>query len=178
MQAHLSFLQLENRKLGANAFDDEFLAQIMLMFLLRDTSWETLVVAHLQSVTSDDVVHRLIGEYRCLTGTDSSTDSALLANNAGPKSLSATAGSKKRCGYCRYRGHIEEDDCQTTRQPKKISNAPSVASSLASDTFSMLARSPRPYTPKSPRQRGSFHVFRATAHSPSGGDGTTLEREC
>ena len=82
MNLHLAFFSMENRKLGKNAFDDEFLAQLMLMSLPRDSTWETLVVVLLQS-TSDtnklkisDVTTRLMQEYCHLTGTES-IDSAL-----------------------------------------------------------------------------------------------------
>jgi hypothetical protein len=85
MHTHLTLLMSENRKLGTKAFDDEFLAQMMLMSLPRDSTWETLIVALLQStndqnpLTSVNVTSRLMQEYRRLTGTDT-TDSALLAS--------------------------------------------------------------------------------------------------
>jgi hypothetical protein len=94
MHTHLSFIQSENRKLGPKAFDDEFLAQIMLISLPRDSTWETLVVSHLQSITSTtklnslDVVSRLMQEYRRITGINPSTDSALLAKRTGANSNS------------------------------------------------------------------------------------------
>jgi hypothetical protein len=53
MHEHLNLLTMENRKLGTKGFDDEFLAQVMLMSLPRESTWETLVVVLLQSTTDD-----------------------------------------------------------------------------------------------------------------------------
>jgi hypothetical protein len=52
MHAHLSFFSTENSKLATKAFDNEFLGQIMLMSLPRDSTWETLVIALLQSTNN------------------------------------------------------------------------------------------------------------------------------
>ena len=38
MNMHLTFFTMENQKLGKKAFDDEFLAQLMLMFLPQDNT--------------------------------------------------------------------------------------------------------------------------------------------
>jgi hypothetical protein len=54
MHAHLSFLSTENHKLATKALDNKFLAQIMLISLPHDSTWETLVVALLQS-TNDKI---------------------------------------------------------------------------------------------------------------------------
>src|SRR6266567_3866279 len=77
MNSHLTFFSMENRKLGKNTFDDEFLAPLMLMCLPCDSTWEALVVILLQS-TSDtnklktsNVTTHLMQEYRRLTGTES-----------------------------------------------------------------------------------------------------------
>jgi hypothetical protein len=178
MPAHLSFLQLENRKLGAKAFDDEFLAQIMLMSLPRDSTWETLVVALLQSITDShkltcaDVVSRLTQEYRRLTATDTATHAALLAKRRGARSSSATAGSKKfRCRYCTYRGHVEAQ-CQKKQHDamtwSRSSTSPSVASSQFSDDSSdtgSVSTSVHTKIASSSKTRskkwedGSIHVF-------------------
>lgn len=116
MHAHLSFLSLENHKLGSKAFDDEFLAQLMLMSLPRDSTWETLVVAQLQGATdtsplkSIDIEARLMQEYRRVTEIHESQDSAMVANSHTKRFTSGTSKSKKtRCKYCRYLGHTEED---------------------------------------------------------------------
>ena len=42
---HLMFFTLENQKLGNNAFDNEFLAQLILMSLPQDnTNWNTVTI--------------------------------------------------------------------------------------------------------------------------------------
>ena len=51
MHMHLSFFTTENCKLGSKGFDDKFLAQVMLMSLPRDSTWETLVITLLQSAS-------------------------------------------------------------------------------------------------------------------------------
>ncbi len=113
MNSHLTFFSMENRKLGKNAFDDEFLAQLMLMSLPRDSTWETLVVVLLQS-TSDtnklktsNVTTRLMQEYCCLTSTES-IDSAL-TTRAGKSSKLPKA--QVRCTYkpCCKSGHTEAE---------------------------------------------------------------------
>jgi hypothetical protein len=69
MHAHLSFFTTENCKLATKAFNNEFLAQIMLMSLPHDLTWETLVVALLQStndknpLTTVNVTSQLMQEY-------------------------------------------------------------------------------------------------------------------
>jgi transposase InsO family protein len=115
MNTHLTFFTMENRKLGTKAFDDEFLAQLMLMSLPQDNiNWNTVTIVLLQS-TSDtnklktsDVITRLMQEYNRLTGSES-TDSALAART-GTTSKSANK-SNKRCTYkpCRKQGHLEVD---------------------------------------------------------------------
>ena len=46
---HLMFFTLENQKLGNNAFDNEFLAQLILMSLPQDnTNWNTVTIILLQ----------------------------------------------------------------------------------------------------------------------------------
>lgn len=107
MHTHLSFIQMENRKLPvAQRFDDEFLAQIMFMSLPCDTTWETLIVALLQSVADTtklktvDVVAHLMQEYRRITGADVLADSALLASRKindqrGCRSFGAVIASTK-----------------------------------------------------------------------------------
>jgi hypothetical protein len=120
MHTHISFLTTENRKLGNKAFDDEFLAQVLLMSLPRDSTWETLVVALLQTssdksiLKSVDVSSRLMQEFRRLTGPDPS-DTALIAASRNAKSgCGNCAGGKKkkkRCGHCGYIGHTA-DECK------------------------------------------------------------------
>ena len=69
MHAHLSFFSTENRKLATKAFNNEFLTQIMLMSLPHDSTWETLVIALLQStnnknpLTTVNVTSQLMQEY-------------------------------------------------------------------------------------------------------------------
>ena len=111
MNTHLTFFTLENRKLGKQAFDDEFLAQLMLMSLPHDSTWETLAVVLLQS-TSDtiklktsDVTVRLMQEYNRLTGGESA-DSALAARTG---KSSRPSKAKIKCTYapCGKPGHTE-----------------------------------------------------------------------
>jgi hypothetical protein len=71
MHAHLSYLTLENRKLGKKALDNKFLAQIMLMLLPRESvAWDSLIVSLLQSATdsnplkSADVMARCIVQHQ------------------------------------------------------------------------------------------------------------------
>jgi len=78
LHAHFNFIIMENRKLGKKAFDDEFLAQILLMSLPRDSvTWETLTVALLQAATettplkSDDVMRRCMVQHQRLNGNES-----------------------------------------------------------------------------------------------------------
>jgi Zn-finger protein len=115
MNTHLTFFTMENRKLGNNAFDNEFLAQLMLMSLPQDNvNWNTVTIVLLQS-TSDtnklktsDVITRLMQEYNRLTGSES-TDLALAART-GTTSKSANK-LNKRCTYkpCHKQGHLEVD---------------------------------------------------------------------
>jgi len=52
MNMHLTFFTLENRKLGNNAFDDEFLAQLILMSLPQDNiNWNMVTIVLLQSTS-------------------------------------------------------------------------------------------------------------------------------
>jgi len=78
LHAHFNFIIMENRKLGKKAFDDEFLAQLLLMSLPRDSvTWETLIVSLLQNATesqplkSDDVISRCLVQYQRLNGIES-----------------------------------------------------------------------------------------------------------
>lgn len=142
MLAHLNFITLENRKLGSKAFDDEFLAQIMLMSLPHNSTWETLVVSLLQSVTdasplkSIDITARLMQEWRRLTGNTESADSAMAAKVRKEKSFSGK--KKKRCGYCKYTGH-DEDECRRKKNDeenkgKKGKNTAHVAQASSEDS--------------------------------------------
>ena len=63
LHAHFSHILMENRKLQKKGFDDEFLAQILLMSLPQDnTTWSTLIVTLIQAtmdsnpLKSEDVV--------------------------------------------------------------------------------------------------------------------------
>src|SRR5882762_3053530 len=127
MHTHLSFLTTENRKLGTKAFDDEFLAQVMLMSLPRDSTWETLVVALLQStneqapLTSTNVTSRLMQEYRRLTGTEASDSALLTSRNNKSKSSKSSDKKKKICDYCHYTGHTT-DECRRKKRDEEKSN--------------------------------------------------------
>ena len=76
----------ENQKLGSKAFNDEFLAQLILMSLPCDSTWELLAVALLQLtsdtnlLTSMDMTLQLMQEYCHLEGTDV-TNPAMLATH-------------------------------------------------------------------------------------------------
>ena len=121
MHTHLDFLTMENRKLDKKAFDDEFLAQIMLMSLPRDSTWETVVVVLLQSASDTTplsttiVSTKLMQEYRRITGGEHA-DSALAARQA--KSSSSSSKAKKRCNYCKFTGQIEVECCKKKRDLK------------------------------------------------------------
>ena len=63
LHAHFSHITMENWKLQQKGFDNEFLAQILLMSLPQDnTTWSTLIVTLIQATTdsnplkSEDVV--------------------------------------------------------------------------------------------------------------------------
>jgi hypothetical protein len=107
MHAHLSFFSTENCKLATKAFNDEFFVQIMLMSLPRNSTWETLVIALLQSTNNKnplatvDITSQLMQKYRCLSGIDS-VDSAMFISCHGGKSNSSKPSKPlcKRCGYC------------------------------------------------------------------------------
>ena len=53
MLDHVDFFTKENRKLGTKGFDDHFLAQLILMSLPRDGTWETIVVVLISAQTPD-----------------------------------------------------------------------------------------------------------------------------
>jgi len=118
IHAHFNFIIMENHKLGKKAFDDEFLAQVLLMSLPRDSvTWETLTVALLQAATdttplkSDDVMRRCMVQHQRLNGTDSPA-SALAASRSSSKGKAGQAAKqKKKCNFCKYLGHTE-DECQ------------------------------------------------------------------
>ncbi|KAF8235243.1 hypothetical protein L208DRAFT_1376572 [Tricholoma matsutake] len=86
MQAHLNHLILENKKLGDKAFNDEFMAQLILMSLPHHTTWETLVVSLLQNstkLTVTDVTAHLLSEAQHFNEDHDgslSSSSALLAH--------------------------------------------------------------------------------------------------
>jgi gag-polypeptide of LTR copia-type len=119
MQTHIDFLLRENNKLAAagKAFDDEFMAQILLMSLPRPSLWETITVTLLQSasdskkLSTHDVSARLLQEAARLTGSASTatSDSALLTKD---KAKGQKSKDKKRpkCKYWKYSGHTE-DQC-------------------------------------------------------------------
>jgi hypothetical protein len=115
MHMHLLFLTTENRKLGMKAFNDEFLAQVMLMSLPRDSTWETLVVALLQStndqapLTSTNITSRLMQEYCRCTGTKASDSTLLASHNNKSKSSKSSDKKKKICDYCHYTDHTMEE---------------------------------------------------------------------
>jgi hypothetical protein len=177
MNSHLTFFTLENRKLGTNAFDDEFLAQLMLMSLPHDSTWETLVVVLLQS-TSDtnklktsDVTTRIMQEYRRLTGVES-TDSALAARAAKSSKSSKT---QVKCTYrpCRKLGHTEAEcfkkkkhengDSGNSKEKEKKKEKKTIANvaenEVASESASLAAifRSSLPSD-----DEGDVHVFLAS----------------
>ena len=63
LHTHFSHITMENQKLQQKGFDNEFLAQILLMSLPQDnTTWSTLIVTLIQATTdsnplkSEDVV--------------------------------------------------------------------------------------------------------------------------
>jgi hypothetical protein len=53
MLDHVDFFTKENRKLGTKGFDDHFLAQLILMSLPHDGTWETIVVVLISAQTQD-----------------------------------------------------------------------------------------------------------------------------
>jgi len=121
MNTHLTFFTMENRKLGTNAFDDEFLAQLMLMSLPQDNiNWNTVTIVLLQAtseskkLSTTNVTTRLMQEYSRLTGSKS-TDSALAA--CAGKSSKQTSKSGKWCTYkpCHKKGHTE-DECRMKKR--------------------------------------------------------------
>ena len=122
MHAHLSFFSTENCKVATKVFDNEFLAQVMLMSLPRDSTWETLVVALLQStsdknpLTTVDVTSQPMQEYHRLTGTDSA-DTVILASRGNNKSKPSKP-SHKRCRYCQNYGHTE-GECRRKKQDEE-----------------------------------------------------------
>ena len=87
MHTHLNFLTVENRKLDKKAFDDKFLAQIMLVSLPQDSTWETIIVVLLQSASDTTplsttiVSTKLMQDYCCITGAEHA-DSVLAARQA------------------------------------------------------------------------------------------------
>ena len=111
MHEHLNFLTMENRKLGTKDFDDNFLAQVMLMLLPCKSTWETLIAVLLQStsdnkpLTTTDVTMQLMQEHCHLNSND--TDSALAA--CSTKKAGSSKRSKCQCGYCKKLGHTENE---------------------------------------------------------------------
>ena len=107
------------------AFNDEFLMQVMLMSLPCDSTWETLVIALLQSTkvqappTSTNIMWHLMQEYCHLTGTEGS-DSILLASHKSKSSRSSNK-KKKICDYCHYTGHTMEE-CHRKKRDQEKSN--------------------------------------------------------
>jgi gag-polypeptide of LTR copia-type len=91
MQMHIDFLLRENNKLAAagKAFNNEFMAQILLMSLPHPSLWETITVTLLQSTSNPkklsmhDVSACLLQEAAHLTGSASTatSDSALLTKD-------------------------------------------------------------------------------------------------
>ncbi|KAF8235165.1 hypothetical protein L208DRAFT_1376586 [Tricholoma matsutake] len=141
-QAHLNHLILENKKLGDKAFDDEFVAQLILMSLPHHTTWETLVVSLLQNstkLTVTDVTAHLLSEAQHLDEDHDgslSSSSALLAHrdkhNASksysqdhspskPKSTSSNSpssshsGLTQQCDYCYCSEHLGEKCWELSR---------------------------------------------------------------
>jgi hypothetical protein len=125
MHAHISFITSENHKLRDKAFDDEFLAQILLMSLPRDSTWETLVIALLQTssdtslLTSVNVSSRLMQEHRRLTGTDQS-DNALIASRSTKYGRGKGSKEKKRCGHCGYTGHTSVTEKRRKKKGRNL----------------------------------------------------------
>ena len=118
LHAHFNYIILENRKLGIKAFDDEFLAQLLLMSLPRDSvTWESLTVSLLQSVTessplkSEEVVKRCMVQYQRLNSPDSNSALAAAARSSSRtfKKDQSKKKSSVKCGYCGYTGHVDED---------------------------------------------------------------------
>ena len=102
MNMHLTLFTNENQKLGKNAFDDEFLVQLMLMSLPQDnTNWNVTIIilqstSDTKKLSTTDVTTHLMQEYSCLTSSES-TDSAL-ASCTGKTSKSANK-LNKHCTY-------------------------------------------------------------------------------
>ena len=116
LHAHFNTIILENRKLGLKGFDDEFLAQLLLMSLPFDSvTWESLTVSLLQSVNdsntlkSEDVVKRCMVQYQRLNGTDSAM--AATTSSRSKKDKQKKKATTKQCGYCGYTNHTE-DGCR------------------------------------------------------------------
>ena len=121
MNMHLIFVTMENQKLGKNAFDDEFLVQLMLMSLPQDNTNKNMVTIIILQSTSDtkklsttNVTTCLMQEYSHLTSSES-TDSVLAACT-GNRSKSA---NKKHCTYkpCCKQGHLKAN-CQMKKHEK------------------------------------------------------------
>jgi gag-polypeptide of LTR copia-type len=120
MQVHIDFLLGKNKKLAASkqAFDDEFMAQLILMSLPSPSLWDTIIVTLLQSVSDTkklstvDVTARLLQEATRITGpTQSISDAALYAKNKGlVKHTNKPPSKRKRktCGFCQGGGHVED----------------------------------------------------------------------
>jgi len=115
LHTHFNTIILENRKLGLKAFNDKFLAQMLLMLLPRDSiTWESLTVSLLQSVTdsnplkSNDVVKRCMVQYQRLNRTDLTNALAASTSRSSKKDKTKKKSSVK-CGYCGYTGHTKEE---------------------------------------------------------------------
>ena len=125
MHTHLTFFIMENHKLDTKAFNDKFLAQLMLMPLPHDSTWELLTVALLQStsdtnpLTAADVTSHLMQEYCCLESTDGA-DSAMLAARYGRSTK--PPDKRKKCDHCDFKGHIIEECQMRKREEGEVGN--------------------------------------------------------
>ena len=112
MQSHIDFLLGKNKKLATSkqAFNDEFMAQLILMSLPSPLLWDTIIVTLLQSVSdtkklsTTDVTARLLQEATWISGPNQSTSNAALYVKNKPQSKK----KKKTCGFCSGGGHTEE----------------------------------------------------------------------
>ena len=177
MNTHLTFFTMENQKLGTNAFDDEFLMQLMLMSLPQDNiNWNIVTIILLQAtsetkkLSTTDVTTRLMQEYSRLTGSES-TDSALAAHAGKSKQ---TSKSGKWCTYkpCHKKGHTEDEcrmkkrdqgkqDSGNSREKKKEKRA--IANIAEDETVSKSASLAAIFKSSLPSdEEGEVHLFIAS----------------
>ncbi|KIM74637.1 hypothetical protein PILCRDRAFT_700571 [Piloderma croceum F 1598] len=163
-----------NRKLATKAFDDEFLAQIMLMSLPRDSTWETLVVALLQStndknpLTAVNVTFRLMQDTSLAPTrlTQHCSPHAVVANLAHPSprdlrvrgvgtavtsTLKMNVGGRKNIKRRTQRAVIEAEANQRRRKRLPAHHMSRIQTRTVK-------------RPSSPSSRSSSHISGRTTH--------------